>query len=304
MMKTMREVREAAAVLGPKRIAVAAAEDGDVLEALKMSCRMKLAEPVLFGDGGKIKKAAERLEFNISSFELVDEPDQYQAALKAAAAVRRGEADIIMKGLLGTSTFLKAVLDKENGLRAGSILSHVSVFEVPRISRLLILTDCAMNIAPGLREKVQIINNAVRVAGALKISPVRVAAVGAVETVNQDMPATLDAALLAKMSERGQIRGAVVDGPLALDNAVSAEAARHKGIDSPVAGVADIILLPDIEAGNIMYKTLVYLSEAESAGVVMGACAPVVLTSRADPAQAKLNSIALSLVIASAGAGA
>jgi len=194
---------------------------------------------------------------------------------------------------VSTADVLRAVLDKEIGLRTGRLLSHLSVFEAPRLGRLLIFSDGAMNIAPGLAEKAQITQNAIDVAHALEISEPRVAALAAVETVNPDMPATIDAACLAKMSERGQIKGGIVDGPLALDNAISSAAASHKGISSPVAGRADILIVPDIEAGNVFYKALVYLAGGCAASVVVGAKAPVVVTSRSDSHMAKVYSLAL-----------
>ncbi len=298
-MKSFQEIKEAVLNHPVKKIiAVAAADDEDVLEAVKVARQMKLTEPILIGDETKIRKIADDVAFDLTGIQVIHEPDQFQAARKAVGKIRGGEAHIIMKGLIGTAPFLKAILEKDVGLRTGNVLSHVALFEVPHFSRLLLVTDAAMNIAPGLPEKVQIIQNALQVTKKLNINHPKTAAVCAVETVNQDMPATVDAALLAKMSERGQIKGTIIDGPLALDNAVSLEAARHKGIKSPVAGEADIILVPDIEAGNIMYKTLVYLANADNAGVVMGALAPIVLTSRADTAEAKLNSIALSMLLA------
>lgn len=298
-MKSFVEIKEKLRENSQKKvIAVAAAGDEDVLSAIKMAQESNLAEPLLFGDAEKIKAIAEKVGLSLSGINVINEPDPFQAAQKAVASIRAGEADIIMKGLIGTAGFLRAVLDKEKGLRTGNVLSHVAVFEIPALSRLLIITDVAMNIAPSLKEKVQIIDNSLIVARAMGISKAKVAAVCAVETVSQDMPATVDAAILAKMSERGQLGNVIVDGPLALDNAVSIESAKHKGINSPVAGIADIILMPDIEAGNVMYKTLVFLTDSANAGIVMGAKAPIVLTSRSDTAQAKLNSIALSILAA------
>lgn len=297
-MKNFAEIRECVAGMPGKRvIAVAAAEDQDVLEALKAAREMKLADALLVGNRELIKEAADKASFDLVDVAILHEMDPFQAARKAVECVRRGEANILMKGNLSTASFLKAVLEKDCGLRSGSILSHVALFETPMLQRLLVITDCAMNILPGLREKTQILQNAAAVARALELKEPKVAAVCAVETVNPDMPATVDAALLAKMSDRGQLRGMVVDGPLAFDNAVSLEAARHKGIKSPVAGQADIILVPGIETGNVMYKTLVYLAETKNAGVIMGAAAPVVLTSRSDSSLTRLNSIALSLLV-------
>jgi phosphate butyryltransferase len=222
----------------------------------------------------------------------------------AVRAVRSGQAQMLMKGLVATSMFLRGVLNKEWGLRKRALLSHVAVFEGREPNRLILLTDVAMNIAPDLGAKVQIIENAVEMAHRLGIARPRVAAIAAVETVTADMPATLEAAALAKMSDRGQIKGCVVDGPLALDNALSIEAARHKGIDSPAAGCADVLLMPDIEAGNVLYKALGLLSDRPLAAVILGAAAPVVLTSRADSDETKFNSIALAAAVSQEAAPA
>lgn len=281
-----------------KTIAVASAEDHEVLEALKAACDLKLAKAILIGHEEKIKEIAETIHFDLSGVTVINEPDHKRAARQAVAKVRQGEAQLVMKGLITTAELIKEVLDKERGLRTGNILSHVAVFQVPKIARMLLVTDCALNIAPNLQEKIQIVQNAAVVAKRIGINQPKAAAVCAIETVNPNMQATVEAALLAKMGDRGQIEDVLIDGPLALDNAISPESARHKGIVSPVAGEAHIILVPDIEAGNVMYKTLVYLADTSNAGVVMGAQVPIVLTSRADSAETKLNSIALSLMIA------
>lgn len=298
MIRNFQGIREQVIGVSTQRvIAVAAAQDEDVLGALKIAREMKLGEPVLIGDRNKILNEAEKIEFDLSEKEIVHEPDTFQAARKAVALVKSGDAHVLMKGLISTAIFLKAVLEKENGLKSGQLLSHVAVFHIPKLNRLLLVTDCAMNIAPGVQEKTEIIKNALCVTKALDIPQAKIAAVCAVETVNPGMPATVDAAILAKMCDRKQLSDGLLDGPLALDNAVSIESALHKGINSPVAGEADIILVPDIEAGNVLYKSLVFLAEAENAGVIMGAAAPIVLTSRSDSMRAKLNSIALSLLL-------
>jgi len=296
-MKSFKEIQGKVANMSEQRyIAVAVAEDEEVLKAIKGARELGLAEPILVGNEKDIKQAASQVGFDLKDVRIEHEPVKDLAAKRAVGLVSSGEADIVMKGLIGTSSFLKAVLDKEVGLRTNKILSHVAVFEIPGRDKLLIITDAAMNIAPGLNEKVKIINNALEVTKALGIPTAKVAPVCAVETVNPNMPATLDAAALTLMGERGQIKGAAINGPLALDNAVSLEAAEHKGIKSPVAGQADILLVPNIEAGNMTYKALVYLGNAEVAGVIIGAAAPIVLTSRADTYKSKLNSIALSLL--------
>ncbi|MDK2824520.1 MAG: phosphate butyryltransferase [Clostridia bacterium] len=296
-MKSFKELQEKVVSMKEQRyIAVAVAQDEEVLKAIKGAKELGLAEPILIGDEKAIREAATNVGLSLDGVRIEHETKLDLAAKKAVSLVSSGQANIVMKGLIGTSPFLKAVLDKEVGLRTDKILSHVAVFEIPGYDRLLVITDAAMNIAPGLNDKVKIINNALVVTRSLGIEKAKVAPVCAVETVNPDMPATIDAAALTLMSERGQIEGAIIDGPLALDNAISLEAAKHKGITSPVAGHADILLCPDIEAGNMTYKALVYLGNAEVAGVIIGAKAPVVLTSRADTYISKLNSIALSLL--------
>jgi phosphate butyryltransferase len=298
MIKSFEAVKEKVLSGFEKRtIAVAAAEDEDVLEAVKMAKMIKLADSILVGDKEKIIQIAEKIQLDLTDIEVIHEKDPFQAARTAVSEVRKGHADMLMKGFLSTSTFLRAVLEKDNGLRNGNLLSYLGIFEVPHFPRLLILTDCGMNIAPGLAEKIKIIENALQVTRALDIEQANVAVIGAVETVSLDMPVTLEAAALAKMSDRDQFKGAVIDGPLALDNAVSEEAARHKGIKSPIAGKADILLLPNIETGNALYKALCYLAYAQNAGIVLGATVPIVVTSRADSAQSKLNSIAMGLLI-------
>ena len=237
---------------------------------------------------------------DINEFEVVDEKNVNKAALEAIRLVSSGKADMVMKGLVDTATFLRSVLNKEVGLRTGKLMSHVSVFEIEGIDRLILLTDAAFNTYPDLKAKIQILNNSVDVAQACGIDMPKVAPVCAVEVVNPDMPATVDAALLSKMNDRGQIKGCIVDGPLALDNALSEEAAEHKGIKGKVAGKADILLLPNIEAANVMYKTLTYTSKSRNGGLLVGTSAPVILTSRADSFETKVHSIALAALVAEA----
>lgn len=295
-LKTFAEIKEAARASGPKTVAVAAAQDDEVLLAVADAKRQGIAEAVLVGDRTKIAALAETHGIDLTWFELIHQPDDILAARQAVELVSTGRADLVMKGLIGTADILRAVLDKEIGLRTGRTLSHVAVLEIEGYDRLFFMTDGAMNIAPDLAKKVEIIQNAVQVAQAFGIANPKVAPLCAVELVNPDMPATLEASLLSKMAERGQIKGCIVDGPLALDNAVSLEAAAHKGINSPVAGRADILLVPDIEAGNVLYKSIVYFAKAKVGGVIAGAKAPVVLTSRSDSHEAKLNSIAVGVL--------
>jgi len=297
VIRSLDDLAKAAREVGPRTCAVVAAADPEVLLAADEASRRGIARCILIGDPVAIGKAAAESDIDLSSHELVEERDTLAAVRAGVAMVSAGKADLLMKGLVSTADVLRAVLDKEVGLRTGRLLSHVSVFEVPRFERLLIFSDGAMNIAPGLAEKAQITQNAIDVAHALGIAEPRVAALAAVENVNPDMPATIDAACLAKMSERGQIKGAIVDGPLALDNAISAAAANHKGISSPVAGRADILIVPDIETGNVFYKALVYLAGGCAASVVVGARAPVVVTSRSDSHMAKVYSLALGVLL-------
>jgi phosphate butyryltransferase len=296
-MKSFDEILNKVKVSERKKIAVAAAQDEPVLEAVKNAIELGIAEAILIGDSEKIKDICADINLDVNDLEIIHEPDNNKAALKAVELVSTGKAHMVMKGLLETATILKAVLNKEIGLRTGKLMSHVAVFEVPGYDRLILLTDAALNMYPDLKAKVDIVNNAVAVAQAIDIAEPKVAAICAVEVVNPDMPATIDASLLAKMNDRGQIKGCIVDGPFAVDNALSEEAARHKKISSPVAGKADILLLPNIEAGNVMYKTLTYTTKSKNGGIIVGAAAPVILTSRADSPESKLNSIALAALV-------
>ena len=281
-----------------KKVSVAVAQDEPVLEAIKAAKEQGIADAILVGDKNKIKEIADSIGMDITQFEVIHEPDVKKAALFAIQLVSSGRADMVMKGLVDTATFLRSVLNKEVGLRTGKVMSHVSVFEIEGFDRLIFLTDAAFNTYPDLKAKVQIVQNSVSVAHACGIECPKVAPVCAVEVVNPDMPATIDASLLSKMNDRGQIKGCVVDGPLALDNSLSEEAANHKGITGPVAGKADVIMLPNIETANVMYKTLTYTSKSRNGGILVGTSAPVILTSRADSFETKVNSIALAAVVA------
>lgn len=297
-MKSFQEVLEKVKNNEMKKIAVAAAQDEPVLEAIRDAKACGLADAVLVGDKEKIVAIADKIHFDLTGIEIINEPDGTKAALKAVELVSSGKADMLMKGLLETSTILRAVLNKEVGLRTGKLMSHVAVFEVPGYDRLLFVTDAAFNMYPDLKAKIDILNNAVSVAKAVGIETPKVAPICAVEVVNPDMPATVDAAILTQMNNRGQIKGCIVDGPLATDNALSEEAAKHKKISGPVAGKADILLLPNIEAGNVMYKTLSYTTNSKNGGILVGTSAPVVLTSRADSPETKMHSIALAALVA------
>jgi len=301
MLKTFKEVLEKAKEYGPKRMSVASAQAKDVLRAVEVARQEGLTESILVGDKKEIIQIAEKMGINLAHYEIIDQPDKNDTAKYAVELVRNKKASILMKGMMGTARILKAVLDKDIGLRTNRMLSHAYVLEIKGYDRIITITDGAMNIKPDLNQKAQIIQNAIYFCHALGIEKPKVAVLTAVELVNPDMPATIDAACLSKMSERGQIVGGVVDGPLAFDNAISKKAALHKGIESPVSGEVDILLAPDIEAANIFAKGLVYLAKAQPAGVLLGAKAPVVLVSRSDSAESKLYSIALGVLMSEMG---
>ncbi|GGD21066.1 phosphate butyryltransferase [Pontibacillus salipaludis] len=281
-----------------KRVAVAQAADKEVLTAVKHALEYDLANFLLVGDENEIQQVAEIVGVDLSDgrIELKHVPEQSLTATEAVKSVSEGYSDVVMKGQIDTKIVLKAVLNKEYGLRDGKVLSHVAVFEVPNRDKFILLTDSGMNITPTLEEKAQIISNSVKVAEGLGINMPKVAPLAAVEVVNPTMPATIDAASLTQMQKRGQIKDCIVDGPLAFDNAVSFEAASQKGIQSDVAGQADILLVPAIEVANALYKSFVYFAGAKVAGVISGAKAPIVLTSRSDTAESKLYSLALALL--------
>ncbi|WP_449620348.1 phosphate butyryltransferase [Robertmurraya sp. Marseille-Q9965] len=279
-------------------VAIAAAEDEDVLEAVQAAIDRELARFLLFGNKEKIEEMIERKFPKVLGSErikIIHTPTNQLATERAVKAVSLNEANVLMKGNVPTATLLKAVLNKDFGLRTGNVLSHVAVFEVPNFDRFIFVTDAAMNIAPDLGQKVQIIHNSVQIARKIGIERPLVAPIAAVEVVNPDMPATTDAALLTQMNRRGQIKDCLVDGPLALDNAISIAAAEHKGIESEVAGRADILFVPTIEVGNALYKSLTYFANAKVGAVIAGAKAPIVLTSRADSAESKLYSLAVAI---------
>lgn len=297
MIRKLEELISLAKERQKKTIAIAAAQDKVVLEAVVQAVKDNIVDAILVGDKKKILSIGEELGVDLSNMRIEDECDINKAAAKAVDLVSRGEAQFLMKGILGTADLLKAVLNKEAGLKTNNLLSHVMIYEVPTYHKLLFLTDGGMVPYPELKDKIGIINNAVKVAHSLQIEKPMVAPICAVEVVNPSMQATLDAAALATMNKRGQIKGCIIDGPLALDNAISKEAAHHKGIVSEVAGETDILLVPNIEAGNFLGKSLTYFAQAESAGVIVGAKCPVVLVSRADSAKSKLYSIALGAVL-------
>ncbi|MDP2343031.1 MAG: bifunctional enoyl-CoA hydratase/phosphate acetyltransferase [Deltaproteobacteria bacterium] len=289
-----------------KRVAVAVAQDDAVLHAVARAEKENVADCVLVGDKEKIRAAADAVGADITQAEIVHEGDAHKAARTAVSMVSAGDAHIAMKGKLHTDDFLRAILDKEVGLRAGRLLSHVFILEIPpkgvtsseQKSRLLFVTDGAMNIAPNFEEKAQICVNAIGLAKLFGIEEPKVAALAGVELVNPKMQATQDAAVLALMSYRGQFEVGMVEGPLAMDLAVSEEAARIKGVKNPVAGKAEILLMPSLEAGNILVKGFSHLAGGRTAGLVLGAKAPIVLTSRSDTAESKFLSIACAVYAA------
>jgi len=282
---------------GKKKLAIAVAQDENALESAVAAEAKGIIEPILVGDKSQIIAIAQEAGHDISRFEIVDEPDKNKAVEKAVRLVSEKKASILMKGNISTGALLRAVLNKEWGLRKEDLLSHLVLFELKNYHKLLGLTDAAMNIAPDLNAKVAIINNAVAVFNRIGIVKPKIAAIAAVETVSNNMPATLDAAILSKMAHRGQIKNCIVDGPLAFDNAISAESAHHKGIVSDVAGDADLLLFPQIESSNAVYKALSYFGDSQLAAVILGAAAPIVLTSRSDTYETKLNSILLAAIL-------
>lgn len=296
MLKNFDELVERAKGLGKRKLAVANPYEVEDLKAIKRAKDEGIIEPIIIGDKEKIEEFLKKANIE-PDMEIVEEKDYYKAIELSIQFAREGKADLIMKGLVKTPDLLHAVLDKEKGIRKYKLLSHVGVLSCSRYPKFIIMSDGGMVIAPSLEEKVEILKNALIVAKALEIVTPKVALLSAIEIVNPKMPSTLDAALIAKMAQRKQIKGIIADGPLAFDNAISKWAAEHKGIDSPVAGDADVFIVPNIEAGNIFFKILNYLSDGKSAGVVIGAKVPVVLPSRADTPESKFYSIVLSSLV-------
>ncbi|MBN3034633.1 MAG: bifunctional enoyl-CoA hydratase/phosphate acetyltransferase [Bacteroidales bacterium] len=297
MITKLEQLVEKARAKRTRRISVAGAGDYEVMEALKNAREQHIIEPVLVGIKENIERIAGEINFDISDLEIFDIEDRLEASLTAAQLVRDGHAEILMKGLVSSQFILKAVLDRDHGLRKGDIISHVAFFESPYYHKILGLTDAAMNVSPTFEDKIAIINNAVEAFHLMGVEMPKVAVVGSVETISPRMEATLHAATLSMMNKRKQIRGCIIDGPLALDNAISKKSASLKHIDSDVAGDADLIVAPDINGANFLYKALNFLGGATAAAVIMGARVPVVLTSRADSERSKFLSIALAAAI-------
>ncbi|MGQ9621323.1 MAG: bifunctional enoyl-CoA hydratase/phosphate acetyltransferase [Bacteroidales bacterium] len=297
MLKKLEEIRAIVANEPVRKLVLAPAQDYDSLSAVLRAAKDNVIIPVLVGDKQGIQNIADSNGYDISNLEIIHEPDTEKAVETAVKMASSKQAEILMKGKIGTSTLLKCVLNREWGLRTGRLLSHFALFEVETYHKLIAVTDVAMNIAPNLQEKIAIINNSISCLHKLGVVNPKVAVLGAVEMVNENMSATLDAALLSKMNQRDQIKGCIIDGPLAFDNAVSLESARHKGIKSEVAGDTDLLLMPDIEVGNVLYKSLVFFAKAKVASLILGAVAPIVLTSRSDSEQAKYDSIMLAAAV-------
>jgi len=297
MITRLHELIEIAQENEPTRVAVAGAAHKLVLQSVQRAVEQGLIIPLLVGRENEIREEAEAIGWEVDRQLIVPTSTNLAAADVAVDLVRRGEAQILMKGYLHTDEVLHAVLRHDTGLRTDRLLSHVFVLEVPTYHKLLLITDAAINIHPDILQKAAITQNAVDLARKLGVELPKVAVLSSVETINPNIPSTVHAACLHKMAERGQIKGAIVDGPLAFDNAISAEAARDKGIVSPVSGDVDVVVAPDLDAGNILSKNLEYLASAKMAGIVMGASAPVVLTSRSDPPRARVYSLALASLL-------
>ena len=286
--------------LAPVPTAVAHPCETTALSGAVEAASRGLIVPLLVGPAAKIAETAAEAHLDLRGLEIVDVPHSHASAAKAVELIKQGKAEILMKGSLHTDELMSAIVSREGGLRTGRRISHVFIMDVPTYHKVLIVTDAAINIAPALEDKVDIVQNAIDLAVSLGLEKPKVAILAAVETVTSKMPATIDAAALCKMAERGQIKGGILDGPLAFDNAISVQAAETKGIKSAVAGDPDILLAPDLEAGNILAKQLTFLANADSAGMVLGAKVPVILTSRADSVRSRIASCAVAKLVAHA----
>lgn len=298
-MRTFGELKAYAKSLKPKTIAVACAHDEDVMVAVENARKEGVISAILIGDQDKIKEIAVEHQIDLSFYQVIDNKDNTEASNMAAKMVSDKQADILMKGMVDTSIILKAVLNKELDLRTGRTISHCAVFEVPHYDRLIYVTDAAMNLAPDLEKKIQIIENTVNLAHALGNEMPKVGVICAKEKVDPKMQATIDAGELQEMNDRGEFKDCIVGGPFALDNAVSVESAHHKGMTNPIAGKCDILLTHTIEMGNALYKAIAYFQpKSHLAGILLGAKVPIVLTSRSDSEETKFNSILLSVLYA------
>ncbi len=294
ILKSLSDIIDIAKKKETRRLAVAAAADKHVLVAVKNAYKEGIIVPVLVGNKSEIERICKEIDFDLTGIEIHEENNPAMSSVKAVALIKEGKADILMKGLVSTAPLLRAILDKEKGLRKAATLSHFALIESPYYHKLVGVTDAAMNIAPDFNEKINIIKNAVEVYHRIGIQEPKVAIVGPLEVVNPKIESTTHAAMLSVMNMRNQIKGCILEGPFAIDNAVSKEAAEHKGIVSKVAGETDILVAPDLNSGNILYKTLMFMGGSTSAAVIMGAKVPIVLTSRADTDKSKMFSIALA----------
>lgn len=297
MIRSFPELIDRAKQLGPARIAVVEAHDPDVLESLGQAEPMGLAKAILVGTRAKIEASAKKVGYAIAPESLVETAGEAASVQRAIDLVREGQADFLMKGKVTTATLIRGIVDRERGLRTGSQMSQVIAFQVPHLDRLMLMTDAAINIAPTLAQKADITRNAILVAQALGKAEPNVALLTALEFVNPDMPATVDAAALVGMNRRGQITGAYLEGPIALDAPLSRFAADRKNIQSPIVEDTDVFICPNIEAANIMFRAMLYFGQGKSGGIVVGAKVPLVLLSRAETAETKIQSIALALVV-------
>jgi phosphate butyryltransferase len=294
VLKNLNDLRRLVEGGPRKKLVLAAAQDQHSLGAIIKAWKDNIIEPILVGDKEEIESICQSNNYDITGVRIVHEPNIDKSVETAVRMISSKQGDILMKGKIGSATLLRCVLNKDWGLRTGNLLSHFALFEVETYQKVIAVTDVAMNIAPTLHDKIAIVNNSVACLNRLGYEMPKVAVLGAVEMVNENMQATLDAALLSKMNQREQIKNCIIDGPLAFDNAVSLESAQLKGIKSEVAGDTDLLLMPDIEVGNVLYKSLVFFAKAKVASIILGAMVPIVLTSRSDSEQAKFDSILLA----------
>lgn len=296
-IRTFNQLLEAALERGPKRVAIVGAGQRQTLHAARIARGMGLAQCILFDEPARLETVADAEGVDLDGMEIVEQGNMVDAAYEAVAMIHAGQADLLMNGRALPVELMQAALDGEKGLRIGKLISDVSLFEIPDVDRLILISDVAIIVSPGLAQKVAIVQNAIDTAIELGIEQPKVAILAATEMVNPEMPANMDAANLSKMAERGQIRGGIVDGPLALDNAMSLKAAQMKGITSRVAGQADVLITPDVESGNILAKALSYFARGRMAGVGVAAKCPIVMPSRSDPPEQKLMSLALGVYL-------
>jgi phosphate butyryltransferase len=296
-IRNFDQLLDGAMAHAPKRVAIVGAGQRQTLHAARLARGMGLAHCVLIDNCARLQTIAAEEGLDLTEMEIIEEGEMVEAAYQAVAMIHAGEADLVMNGRALPVELMKAALDKDKGLRIGKVISDVSIFEIPDIDRLILVSDVAIVVSPNLAQKVAIVQNAIDTAIELGIEQPKVAILAATEMVNPEMPANMDAANLSKMAERGQIRGGLVDGPLALDNAISRKAAEMKGIYSQVAGYADILITPDVESGNVLAKAIVYFAKGRMAGVVVGAKCPIVMPSRSDPPEQKLMSLALGVYL-------